>query len=133
MDLLGLDLAERRRKAKFTVLRRPKGWSRQEADMLSCGLEPGAVVAIHPKHPEFLVIALEYSREAIAAVLGVSDFDHKILQGYNNPDLPFIAELQYPVLDGCQAMVSIHGNRVPGQIRLAGFFCCIKLYFYLIL
>jgi len=93
MDLLGLDLVERRRKAKFTVLRRQKGWSRQEADALACGLKPGAVVATHPKHPEFLVIALEYSREAVAAVLGVSDFDHKIVQGYNNPDLPFAAEL----------------------------------------
>lgn len=94
MDLLGLDLVERRKEAKFTVLKRPGGrWQDWEQDRLSLCLKPMAVVATHPRHPEFLVIANEYLRDDIIRALQNSNFEYQVLQGWNNPDLPFRAEL----------------------------------------
>ena len=94
MDLFGLDLQERRKNAKFTVLRRPgKTWNQGETTILSTGLYPGAVVAMHPRYPEILVIANEHALGAIVAVLGTSDFEYRVLRGWDNPDLPFRAEL----------------------------------------
>jgi len=90
MDLVGMEVRNRRRIAKVTILRRPNGsWSQREVGILTNGLKPLAVIHVLPRLPEILMIREEWGRAAIESVLGVRDFEHEVLEGYDNPKLPF--------------------------------------------
>ncbi|HLK13226.1 MAG TPA: hypothetical protein VKT78_00340 [Fimbriimonadaceae bacterium] len=90
MDLLGMEVRERRRKAKVTILRRPNGsWSQADVSILMC-LGPMIFIHGHPRHPNILMIREAHEKSAIAALLvGKDDFEHEIITGYDSPSLPF--------------------------------------------
>ena len=89
MDLVGMHVMDLRRKAKFTVLKRPNGqWSPLEVDQLVNGLP--AELQQYPRHPEFLVLLGEFDQATIDGLLTRKEnFEYKVLTGYDNPELPF--------------------------------------------
>jgi hypothetical protein len=94
MDLVGMGVRKMGAQAKFTILNRPNGsWSSQEVSKLTNQVEPIGIIHGHPKHPSFLVVQDEHSKNEIAAILGTKDFDHKVVTGFDNPELPFIIAL----------------------------------------
>ena len=90
MDLLAMDLLDKRRKAKFTVLRRQNGtWSSSEISMLVKGLQ--AEIGSHPRHPEYLVIPGHYTKEAISRIIGDKpSYTVTQVTGVGSKELPFI-------------------------------------------
>lgn len=90
MDLIGMEERRLRSEAKFTILNRPNGtWSAKEVAELTNRVKPMGIIYGHPRHPTFLVIRNEHNKSEIAAILGSQDFDHKVVTGYDNAELPF--------------------------------------------
>lgn len=90
MDVSGMSARERQAKHKYTVLtsKSPEGWMPQEIRLLS-SLQPMAEVYRTQLCPYDIILSGEYSPEAVAAALGNDRFEHKIVTGLLNPDLPF--------------------------------------------
>ena len=88
-DLVGMTIRENRRKAKITILRRSTGWSMDEVRALVYGLKPFSIVHQHPQQPQVLMIREAWTKEEIVGVLKKDDFEYVVLQGYDNPELPF--------------------------------------------
>ena len=91
MNLIGLDVVrEKRRKLKFTVLRKDEleRWNWREVERLVT-LGPCGVVNQHPTHLETVLVHGEWTREQVRQVLHHDNFSIKIVQGWDNPDLPF--------------------------------------------
>jgi len=90
-DLMDMDLRKRRSQAKVTVLKKPEGetWSTPELDSLIGCLMPMAMLHINPAHPIFLMIRGEYPRGRIAELVGGTEFEYSVIEGLDNPDLPF--------------------------------------------
>ena len=87
-DLVGMDLAEKRRKAKFTVLQKSEGnWDNASVSRLTGGL--GTECNQLPSCPGSIILWGEYTAEAIANLLGQGSCTHKIVVGFDNPELPF--------------------------------------------
>lgn len=77
---------------RFTVLKRTDGQWLDDDNMDWMGKLPGPykpAAAFHSKHPEFLVIRGEYDRATVESALGASDFEYSIIEGPDNPELPF--------------------------------------------
>lgn len=77
---------------KFTVLRRPNGLWLDEHNFDWIGNLPGIynpVISHLPSKPEFVVLRGEYSKTEVEGALGASDFEHSIIEGPNNSELPF--------------------------------------------
>jgi len=88
MDLVGMEARDRRAKMKLTVLEQQTSWSNDEVSKL-VSLPPDHTVGGHPQHPGTLVILGEHTRATIEGVITDQSFSHKIVTGYDNPELPF--------------------------------------------
>jgi hypothetical protein len=76
---------------KYTVLRRPDSiWYRNEISKMMNGLL-AADAHTCQKYPAFVVLLGGHSKEEIRTALGsdAADFEHRIVAGYRNPELPF--------------------------------------------
>lgn len=87
MDLVGMHAAELRQQMKLTVLTRSTPWTMIEINSLL--LPPSFTNASHRGHPGVLILIGEYSRNAIEAVIPDHSFELQVVQGYDNPSLPF--------------------------------------------
>lgn len=88
MDLIGLDVRERQRKMKFTVLRRESPWSADDVSRFISDLGCFQVHQ-HPQHPGVVILDGEYPRVSISLIIR-GDFEHEVVTGRDNPRLPFI-------------------------------------------
>ena len=88
IDLLGLDLKAKRAKVKVTMLTREAGWVRADLDRMIAG-STIMEISSHPKHPTILLIHDEFGREQLEEWLGFTDFEHQVITGLDNPDLPW--------------------------------------------
>lgn len=76
---------------KYTVLCRPDSiWYRNEVSKIMNGLGATDAHTSH-QHPAFLVLLGNHSKDQIQAALGsdAADFQHRVVIGYRNPELPF--------------------------------------------
>lgn len=90
MNLVAMDMAVRRRNAKFTVLTRTQGeWSQNETSRLVGGLRPMALVSSLPAQPTKLIVTGEQTRQDLARALGHESFEAEVVVGFDNPNLPF--------------------------------------------
>jgi hypothetical protein len=81
-----------RRAATFvTVLRRRLGWGNEDLSKLSYGLST-TVLRDPYEHPECLLVKGYFDPENVARILGLepADFEHQVVQGLDNPALPFV-------------------------------------------
>ena len=91
MDLFALDLIERRKKVKVTMLRQidNTAWTPREISVLA-NLKPMAVVSQLPAHPTIALIqGGPWSKDEVSKALGHNRFEHEIVEGLDNPRLPF--------------------------------------------
>lgn len=98
-DLVAAMRRDKRKEVPFTVLHRidveKKGWKRDEIKLLSSKFPTTEIYNLRSR-PFELIILGEYSREQIAAAIGDSNIgQHKIVFGYDNPDLPFVPPSGY--------------------------------------
>lgn len=89
MDLVGMDLAEKRRQLKTTVLHRPGGiWHREEVGRLVCGLTTEA--SQRPSYPEYVILFGHHTKaETLKALGGGLAYTATMVTGIQSPDLPF--------------------------------------------
>ncbi len=72
----------------LTVLRQKNRWSGCQIRALQRGLS--ANIFVHPHHPDILVLEGGFDSPQIEALLDMStDWHHEIVEGYENPTLPF--------------------------------------------
>lgn len=90
MDLVGMQVAENRRKVKMTVLHREGGtWHRSEVGKLVSHLK--TEVSQHPQHPEHLVMHGHYTKEATLEALGGGQaYTATQITGVDSKELPFM-------------------------------------------
>ena len=90
MDLLAINLAEKRRNLKMTILHRPGGiWHHSEVAKLVQGLT--TEVSQHPKHPEHVVLFGHYTKEqTLKAIGGGIAYTATQVTGIQDERLPFI-------------------------------------------
>jgi hypothetical protein len=89
MDLVAMDLQEKRRKMKLTVLHRAGGeWYPDETGRMVNGLMTEA--RQHPKHPEYVVLIGDFTKEETLKALG-GGLAYTVTQvtGTQNEKLPF--------------------------------------------
>ena len=89
MDLVVMDLAEKRKKMKLTVLHRAGGkWHASEESKLANGLTPE--VQSHPQYPEYLILVGHHTKEAtLAAIGGGMAYTATQVVGASHEDLPW--------------------------------------------
>ncbi|MEI7498676.1 MAG: hypothetical protein WCK11_05375 [Candidatus Falkowbacteria bacterium] len=88
MDLMGMQIAENRRKLKMTVLHRPGDvWRRNEISQLTIGLM--TEVSQHPKHPEHLILFGHHSESALKTIIRGATFTAIQIIGLQDERLPF--------------------------------------------
>ncbi|MHB8830550.1 MAG: hypothetical protein ACYC44_00285 [Patescibacteria group bacterium] len=87
MNLLGFIMQDNRREMKFTVLRRQLPWTKEEVGLLCNGIFNE--VYEHPNHPGVVIMYGEHSQEKIAEILSGDFGEYEVVQGYDNPKLPF--------------------------------------------
>ena len=87
MDFLGMLEREKRKEMKFTVLRRGAVWTQLERDSLAD--KSSTEVHGHADHPGVIIMKGEYSRDQIVAFIGEGIGVYSVVQGYDNPELPF--------------------------------------------
>ena len=86
-DLVGMDLQARRKETLFTVLKKPEGsWQPHEVGRLIHGLTTEAQRL--PAKPEFIILWDKHEEAKVRQVLP-GEYEHKILIGYDNPELPW--------------------------------------------
>ncbi len=93
MDLLGMSVRDLRTKAKFTVLSREEEqlWTFAEATRLTQCLGIIVFVHQHPNYPHHLIIEGAHSEKTVCEVISRGPlFTHKIVQGFENPELPWV-------------------------------------------
>ena len=91
MYLMDPELVKNRQEAKFTVLKRKENWDRNEVRFL--GNKLSSDVYQNAQYPDILIIEGEHSREKIIAIIGRNIGEYRIIEGYENPDLPFLPHL----------------------------------------
>jgi hypothetical protein len=89
LDLVGMHVEGLRKQQKFTVLRKTNcpAWVPAASGQLATGLMTD--VYSSPKHLDTLMLFGEFSKEQIERVLGYSTFSVEVIQGTDNPKLPF--------------------------------------------
>ncbi len=88
IDLVGMYVKALRDETEFTVLTRDGGtWKPHEISQLVHGLNTECQQL--PKKPEAVILFGGYSEAEVIDVISADDFEHQIVIGYNNPDLPF--------------------------------------------
>ncbi len=87
MDLLGIMMQDNQRKMKFTVLRRKLPWTQEEVGLLCNGIFNE--VYGHPDHPGVVILNGEHSQEKIAEILSGDFGEYEVVEGRDNPRLPF--------------------------------------------
>lgn len=92
MDLWAMEVREKRAQAKVTVLNRPGGrWYDIEVGRIVNGLKTS--VSQHPQHPEFLLVAGEYTKaQVLKAMWGGQTFSCIVITGLDDQSLPFTPE-----------------------------------------
>lgn len=89
---LELDAQVARQRTQVTILTRTRGeWSQEETEKLRGTLFPPPAIHQQGSHPEILMLSNDRSRVCCCHALGHDDFDHQIIRGLDNPDLPFPA------------------------------------------
>ncbi len=89
MDLVGIQMEDSRKKRMMTVLRRQGGtWSPTETGKLVDNFK--TPIHGHPEHPEYIIADGVIHQDDIQIVLGVNDFELKMVEGMDNPRLPFV-------------------------------------------
>ena len=93
MDLVGINIAERRRSLKMTILHRSGGvWHSFEVGKLVNGLM--TELSQHPRHPEYLILFGHYSKEeALKALGGGQAYTATQITGMDNKELPFVPSI----------------------------------------
>ncbi|MBP9757246.1 MAG: hypothetical protein KBD06_01465 [Candidatus Pacebacteria bacterium] len=93
MDLVGMDVRDKLRRLKLTVLYRPGGtWLAVEVGRIVNGLMTEA--SQHPKFPEHVILLGEFTKEAtLNAILGGIAYTATTLTGIDHKDLPFRPQL----------------------------------------
>jgi hypothetical protein len=88
-DLVGMSVREKRKEQAITVLFREGGvWHGSEVGKLVEGLRTFA--SQHPQHPEYVLLAGEYSKEVtLAAIGGGVAYTAEVVMGMDNEALPF--------------------------------------------
>ncbi|HLC99837.1 MAG TPA: hypothetical protein VJC11_02645 [Patescibacteria group bacterium] len=87
MNLMGLAVSDNRAQQKVTVLKKKDAWSDTEVGLAVTGL--CTAVCGHPKHPNVLLLAGEFSKDTIATFILERNFECEVVQGMDNPQLPF--------------------------------------------
>jgi len=89
LDLVGMDLRERRKKVKLTLLTHNDGgsWSRGDASKIVAAINNE--VTSHPRYPTFMIAQGEHTQEFLERALGHNHFTSKLVMGLDNPALPF--------------------------------------------
>ncbi len=88
LDLVGMHVTALREEAKFTVLTKPEGvWSNDETGKLAVGLI--TEVQSHPTKLQSIILWDEHSEEKIRNILGPTEFNYKVLAGFDNEELPW--------------------------------------------
>lgn len=90
IDLIGMDLKARRAEAKFTVITKTgedTNWSNQEATKIV--MKYCTQIQRLPALPEVMLLWGEYSKEQVERAINHNGFDLEVIQGYDNPELPF--------------------------------------------
>ena len=74
----------------FTVLQRPGGFT--TADSQKVTLKTWAPAFIWNKDNTFLLIAGEINKDTLSALFPEDDFEHQIIEGYDDLPVPFTQE-----------------------------------------
>jgi len=91
--MFGLDVKEKKRKAKMTMLTREQEWSPSAIEVIQRTLVGGCIISSHPQHPGVVVVFRELSGDEIKqlqAALPAFKMSAKVIQGFDNPELPFV-------------------------------------------
>ena len=92
MDLVGIMMRDCRAKTKVVMLTQIDGtaFTPRETSILCARLKPMAIIQSHPKHPTVLLIqGGPWSEDDVAQILGHRRFEHEIVEGIDNPKLPW--------------------------------------------
>jgi hypothetical protein len=89
MNLTALELVEKRRNLKMTILHRPSGvWHQSEVGKIINGLMTEA--SRHPQHPEYLILFGHHTKESTLKALGGGvAYTASQIVGADNKELPF--------------------------------------------
>lgn len=89
MNILAMDIAEKRSKVEMTVLYRKGGaWHQSEVGKLVSNLK--TVASTHPKHPEYVILYKSYTKEAtLEAIGGGQAYTATKIVGMDSKELPF--------------------------------------------
>jgi hypothetical protein len=94
-DLVGLSVREQRGKMKVTLLTRTlehAKWTNEGSTLMN-GLKPMCVINTHPQHPTIMMLLGTWPEDEIRMLLPGIKFTVKVVQGYDNPELPWSPQI----------------------------------------
>jgi len=88
IDLVGSEIIRCRNKVWFTVLTREDiPWTHYAVGLIVSGIN-NEVYQL-PRLPGVLILAGSHTKEEIVSILGNDCYEYKLVQGCDNPELPF--------------------------------------------
>ena len=92
MDLVGMTNRDNRARRMITMITKADGhWSQRECGRIQAAIRNS--ISGSPLHPNVLALNGEHAREVVAAAISHDNFELKVIQGLDNPDLPFTPQL----------------------------------------
>ncbi len=87
MNLMSLAVSENRATQKVTVLTKKDEWTDTARHLANTGL--CAAISSDSEYPNVLLLMGEFSHEIVATFILERDFECEVVQGMDNPRLPF--------------------------------------------